>query len=701
MKNKLTNFIIFLIMISTVIAFTVQITYFTGQTNPFNVSFKGELNKTFFLNFPNYAKVENITLIINQSFNNITYDNFNSNQINNSLWDNTTQIGGGGSGIVINKNINGRMVLYAGERSTTRTRTRVIAKNNIVDMFFKFNLTLTRPSSGGSAALEFIVYHNKSCVQSGSVCANNPEKSIAQIIRTTTGTTSITDKIYHYKINDSGYASIFDETGLLLGKNNISTLNNTYLGFVVDANSKPGNNASFNISIVNITQRIRKLNITLNQTLFFTTTNFTSTIISIPNELSNGVLFLGKDLNLNFITDYVGTLIINITNATYEYGIDDCSTFTNPILNFTYFDELQETVLNPNIGYDLTFTGGFIQKLNGTITSKYSNAFCTNMNNSERNLNWNVTGQIILDKTKYATRINNYDIGNYLTASNNPSNNVSLFLINLTSSSSIQYTVLSTSFQPIDGTLLIFQCNGDGTRTQVSSTPISNGLASDNVELINIPYSYDISINGVLFQDFDSYGKCSIEPTDTRRILVNLVDVDFVEPSSIYGISCNLTKPSSDVFLMQWGTNTLSDSVITGCVYAKRLNLGVYTTFYTQCSTTKSLTGTVVVDSGYSYIVEGKIFQNDYTTSCDQSLQFAEDKTVSETFGLMGLYSVIVLVVFGFLLFSGKGSGLLFGTGVGVMLAYLLGLLPFGWMGVSLLLTFLIIIGIIGRNSKK
>lgn len=53
-----------LILISIAFAVTEQISTFSGQDNPFNITYTGSENQTFYLEIPLHSYVSNITLEI-------------------------------------------------------------------------------------------------------------------------------------------------------------------------------------------------------------------------------------------------------------------------------------------------------------------------------------------------------------------------------------------------------------------------------------------------------------------------------------------------------------------------------------------------------------------------------------------------------------------------------------------------------------
>jgi len=62
MKKSLLVGIVFFVFVSFVFAITGEVTSFDSQTNPFNITFNGNENHTYYLDIPRYAFVENVSL---------------------------------------------------------------------------------------------------------------------------------------------------------------------------------------------------------------------------------------------------------------------------------------------------------------------------------------------------------------------------------------------------------------------------------------------------------------------------------------------------------------------------------------------------------------------------------------------------------------------------------------------------------------
>jgi hypothetical protein len=404
--------------------------------------------------------------------------------------------------------------------------------------------------------------------------------------------------------------------------------------------------------------------------------------------------------------------ILRLYNHTYKVNtptneqqilnveVDDCTTFTNKILNFSYFSQLDGNPINLTNNYDLTFDGYIDQTLQGTFTGNESNVFCSSINLTEYNLNYSVTGELTLTKSGWATQIFVIDTPP-LIARSNPTTQQNLSLIRLNESSTILITWLTTTYEAIDGSMDVYKCNGDGSRTLITSAPVIDGDSSANIELINTPYSYEIIVNGIRYIDNSSFSRCHIETEATRQFLVDIEGIDLTPAIGLYSIDCNITRTSNTTVRMSWGTNPEDASTITGCLDANRItNIGT-TLVFQNCSTGNSMDISIPVNT-FSYLISGKLYQSGRSIVCKDNVEFRPSITAGRSFGLIGLFSVFFLIAGLVLLFSNEDPKWYpLAAGIALILSWLMGLVAFGWVPTSSLLAFLILIIIIGRSSKK
>jgi len=273
-------------------------------------------------------------------------------------------------------------------------------------------------------------------------------------------------------------------------------------------------------------------------------------------------------------------------------------------------------------------------------------------------------------------------------------------MILLNESSSIEITWLTTSYEPISGTLEVYECQGDGSRTLLESTTIINGLSVINIELINKLYSYEIIVNGITYTNSEGFTKCHVEPSIERQFLVDLEEIDITPIVGLYSIQCNLTKILNNTVNMSWGYNPENTDTLTGCMQAYRHTVTGTTLVYEECDTDGNILA-VVPASGFDYSVSGRIYQSGYSIVCGEVIEFKNDNSPPNLLGLTGLMSIFFLFVGMVLLFSQDIKEQFLALIIALIIAFITGWLAFGWQTIISIITFLIIIYLIGRHSKK
>ena len=380
----------------------------------------------------------------------------------------------------------------------------------------------------------------------------------------------------------------------------------------------------------------------------------------------------------------------------YNVEIDDCSNFTFPILNFSYLDSITLDKINASNFYDLLFLGHIDQTLQGSFSGNSSNAFCGSNNFTQLGVSYNTTGQITLSKDLYGTQIYEYTSINKLVGD---IFNYNLYLAPLANTSTVVFTWRTNTFENVDGIQEIYTCDGTGNRTLVGTASIINGEAYANIELLNTPYSYEVIYQGVRYADTDTYSKCHIE-TQTTRLYILDVGTPTAPITGLYSINCNITRTGNYSSLMTWGTNPESSNTITGCIFAYRQTVRGATEIYSECSNTSGIAVTVA-DSGYTYIINGKLYQNGYSIDCQNTQTYETASERADAFGITGVLAIFFLIAGMILLFSNEKPKFYPILGImGMIIAWILGILSFGWVGISSLAFFVIIIVFIGRRGK-
>jgi len=430
------------------------------------------------------------------------------------------------------------------------------------------------------------------------------------------------------------------------------------------------------------------------------TPNNTTQISTLPKALFNVNDSFIFECQAQLDSDY--SSFVNSSGANLSsYGVGNCTDYAYPILNISYWDELSDESIQIDNAYDLQISDGvFSYNVTGIWDDTYNNSICSSANPSEVDVDYQLTGRFVLTKDGYATNTYQWEEGDPLLVSNDPTLLRRLYMINLSESTTITYNWYTTEYQAIDGTLYIYRCLGNGTRILVSSPPIINSIAVGNIELINTQYSYEVVTGGVLYRDEESWTQCHVESSDSVTYYIDTSQLDFDALIGFQQIQCNLTKPTDSTARMVWGSNPYSDAPITGCLTAYRQTIGNYTQIWQNCSTFPLIQASVP-DSGWSYLLSGKIYQGGYSRTCEDSLSYYVEKQGADVLGSAALFGIVLLVMAMMLMYAGNNEVTLIMGGIGVVIAFVIGITAFDWKIVSAIIALIVIVIAVARGSRK
>jgi len=436
---------------------------------------------------------------------------------------------------------------------------------------------------------------------------------------------------------------------------------------------------------------------------------------SDSNTCENGITCLLDTLSSSYITNYADEISCNLNYSEYFFNaqqrsyslyvnsIGVCDAINQyPILNMSYLSELDYSPISLSNTYNLSFyDGSGTYHLEGNFSGNYSDIICTSVNPAEEIVNLLFYGDLLLDKDGYVSRVYKIPQAAGTIISNNPIGQKDFFLIPVANSSTVSYTWQTKEFQLIDGTLLIYRCNEDGTKSLVEATGISSGSAVANLELLTTAYSYEIVVGGVKYTD-DSYTKCRVESETELEFFVDLLTLDVSPVIGLFSVDCGITNTSAHVVRMVWDANTEDPTDITACMYAQRQTINGLVTICSDCqeAVNGSFTRTIP-DNGNAYHVYGTITQGDTVGFCKDDVWFYEDNTTTDIMGPFIAFLLGILVFVLALIFAGQGERQLMGAGIAVIFAFILGLFAGSWELVFSILIFLIVIGLVGRYTKK
>ena len=454
----------------------------------------------------------------------------------------------------------------------------------------------------------------------------------------------------------------------------------------------------------NVTLEINDTNFTATQITFNNTTGLFRKTFSVAESLFDGNIFHKWYFDLgNYTPELLETGSENQTAIDIE--INQCGTTANyTILNITYFDEVTDGIINASNAYQLKiYDGTYYYNQTDSFIRNTTNQLCTNLPPSLLTYNWDLWGAFTLSEPAYITRIVDIDVAVPIAISNDPQTELSLFLIKTANSSTVTYNWFTSNFQLVTGTMRIYQCNPDGSQSLVESTPVIAGVATANIELLTQPYAYDVVIGGQVFSNTDDYSRCHVESATEVTFFVETEIIDIGPLIGLGAIPCTITKVTNTTVNMTWTANSEQTGYVEGCVIVNRRTITGNVEVLENCSVEAegySRIVTIPIVEGNTYIVSGELNQNGRTVICSGQTMFSPSDEAGGLFSFTGLLAAFFLVLALILMYSGEGESQLTGAGIGIVAAWILGILNWGWIVTSSIIFFLIIIALIGRHSR-
>jgi len=446
------------------------------------------------------------------------------------------------------------------------------------------------------------------------------------------------------------------------------------------------------------------------------TTNYSASLVNYSNEtvlFARNITFplFGSSGNLThkwYLDFNSSSLVTNLTNQSFldvEMGLCEGSK-VYPVVNYTYYGEVSGSRINATHVYALNASDGtHYYPLGGAFSLNDTNSFCSNVDPSQNTYGFNVWGTNTIGADDYVTRVISTEESLPLTFSNNPIENISYYLINVTGSNTITYNWLTTNLQPVDGTMRIFKCQDDGSQALVESVPVISGQGNANIELLTQAYSYDIILDGVLYKDFNGYTRCHVEALSSITLYVDLKEiVPTQQVIGLQGIVCSLEKAvANNTVTMTWEANPYVEGYVQGCIQARRLMITGDVVTYNNCTEeADGYSRTVTIpENSNDYIVSAYLVQNTDSLFCSDYVEYRPSSETSQVLGISSLLAAIFLITSLILIYGTEGAITLVAAAGGIIISTFLGLINFSAVTVSMYTAFLLLIALIGRYTRK
>ena len=340
----------------SVFAVTETIDSFYNQDNPFDITFAGGDNQSYYLQVPKYAYVENVSLLINiinyfEGFENADLSDY---------------FGNGGAAVQSN-------IVRSGNYALSLEVTKNLEKTIINYTYHIINISI-KVGDGGSNNADFALFKDKDSAISFArflnirldKSANNVQLWNSSSTKSFPGTYSVGWNNFTLYINWSQKNATLYQENILLGSigfdSTISHIDS--YGFRVSGINNKGYFDDLYMSNINTSSKIA---IGENNLIGFSNyENNSLNTTQINNILENNCPspnYISGDycmINFTFYLDTVGLLEVNLTNATYSYGIDNCSNSFGIPSNGTAFnlsarDQLTDSDINSNASFEISY----------------------------------------------------------------------------------------------------------------------------------------------------------------------------------------------------------------------------------------------------------------------------------------------------------------------------------------------------------
>lgn len=493
--NKLVLLIVGLILISFVFAAIGSIANFVSQDDPFNVTFIGEDNHTYFMDFPRYGYLSNISLILSG------YNNPRLNTTGRNL--SYEDVGYVGSvwlePYFRNWAANSTPLSFPGTDSHIGNITFNITVGTPDEIHWRYSFA---QANGGPTT-----------TVNASILDENDEWVLLNHSIATAGVCNIVDLIIHTNNTKDNKVTL----NLIM---DVNTVGGSAAGLNCDGFTVPGGHRAIINNTFSIYTSFTDLFIEIgnpddirewNYTASFTTSENVSLNQSIVNNILENdcncnncsIIDLSCRIPFLFHSNSSGVLQVKTNNISYEYGIDNCSNSLGipsnaTALNVSFSDAV---TLNPStVNVTTSITGIANYSANFYSLSNYS--ICVYPN-------WFNQSESIQIQYNLGDAYNQYNFDTYL---NNVTQQLNLYTQDTTSTTTFTVKDQDTD-KLLDGVLasMYRQIDGEWQPIEAKTTDITGRVQFSYQPYVEYRFyfarsgyeDYIFYLNPVLYSSYD------------------------------------------------------------------------------------------------------------------------------------------------------------------------------------------------------
>jgi len=398
--------------------------------------------------------------------------------------------------------------------------------------------------------------------------------------------------------------------------------------------------------------------------------------ITIPGVTanSNATFYWSFLLNNGFTTNTTEhNQSINVVN------IDDCSAYSNLIINYSLLDEELRTSLgatqNASIKVDALFYSADMNTLIFNYSKEYTNVPSASIciDNSLENSTLSLFTTALYSATGYVPEF--HHIQNYALTNSTLGMKVDLHDLNATDSTDFLITFKDNSFLAVPNALIDITRKyvGEGLFRSVEIPKTDkNGQTVGHFDTSGVAYTILVKKNGVILATFDNVavvcqnaviGECNL---NLNAFTGGESFTDWATKDNLnYVFSFNeATKTVSVTF------STTDSSTATMILNTTKFDRFQNTSVCSDILTSSSGTLTCVVPDSYGNItIVSELYKNGNLVT---TRTFTISPLASDTFGTAGFLFVIILMITLPLMFAGDKIGMIIGSIIGLIFCGLL-----------------------------
>ena len=449
--------------------------------------------------------------------------------------------------------------------------------------------------------------------------------------------------------------------------------------------------------------QVSTINLVYNGTSYSSTLAKSGVIVVGSNSLT--IPSVSADVNKTFYYSILlsdGSILNSSSNnqTVVNLAIDDCSTHTNLLLNFTLLDEVTKTNItasqNSTIEIDLALlsTSSLTEVLNFSKEYKDKNPALICLGSGLSSTSYYLDILVKYSADNYAVEY--YNLQRYVLNSSSMAQNISLYDLNSSSSTEFQVTFKGSNNLPLESALIQIdrQYISEGIfRTVEIPKTDSDGKTVVHLDEKDIIYNIIVSKNGETLKEFNNV-VAFCEDSTIGLCKINLQQE--TGESSFYNYSFEVGIDYSTSYNQATRDFTLLFDTTDGA--SKNVSVDLYKFDalggeYIGTSSLDSSSGQVIINVPNS-VGNATLQANIYVDEEFKLIDYLKNYN-SRNYSTIGYFIFFILMLTLTFMFSTSKSGIIVSSIIGFIAAAYMGIIEGGVLGIGSSIIWLVVAGVI------